>query len=121
MALQLSITNVMRKSDLSEYTGELGLELPVQFTDREGAVAQTTMPLTLSASVPCTSHAALPFDGATCFIDTTAEALVPAAITEGARQVLALDPIRVRDGGPDEDADTEAGDGLLATQGVFVP
>ena len=121
MRIRLSITNVMRKSDLSEYTGELGLDVPLALTDKEGAVAQTTMPITLSASVPCTPTPDLPFDGSTCFIDTTAEALIPGAITEGARQVLALDPIRVRDGGADEDADTETGDGVLATQGVFVP
>jgi hypothetical protein len=35
--------------------------------------------------------------------------------------VLALDPISVRDGGADEDADTPAADGVLATQGVFAP
>ena len=121
LRIRLSITNVMRKSDLSEYTGELGLDVPLALTDKEGAVAQTTMPFTLSTSVPCTPTPDLPFDGATCFIDTTAEALIPGAITEGARQILALDPDQVRDGGPDEDADTPAGEGSLATQGVFVP
>ena len=58
---------------------------------------------------------------ATCDLNTTLEALIPNAITEGARAIFALGPIKVRDGGPDEDADTPTGDGVLATQGVFVP
>jgi Tol biopolymer transport system component len=120
MALRLSITNVMRKSDLSDYPGELGVDLSLQMTDKEGAVGQTAMGFGLSATAPCTATDST-IDGATCALDTTVEALIPAAITEGARAVFELGPIRVRDGGTDEDADTPAGDGVLATQGVFVP
>ena len=120
MAIRLSLTNVMRKSDLSDYTGELGLDLSLQLTDHEGAVSQTTMGFGLSAAAPCTATAST-IDGATCDLNTTVEALVPSAITEGARSTYGLGQIKLRDGGPDEDADTPAGDGVLATQGVFVP
>ncbi len=120
MAIRLSLTNVMRKSDLSDYTGELGLDLSLQLTDHEGAVSQTTMGFDLSATAPCTPTAST-IDGATCDLNTTVKALVPNAITEGLGTILGLGPIKVRDGGPDEDADTPAGDGVLATQGVFVP
>ena len=41
--VRLSITNVMRKSDLSDYTGELGVDLSFQLTDREGSVSQTSI------------------------------------------------------------------------------
>jgi Tol biopolymer transport system component len=120
MRVRLSITNVMRKSDLSDYTGELGVDLSLQMTDKEGAVGQTAMGFGLSATAPCTATAST-IDGATCAVDTTVEALIPNAIVEGARAIFELGPIKVRDGGPDEDADTTADDGLLATQGVFVP
>jgi hypothetical protein len=120
IAIRLSLTNVMRKADLSDYTGELGLDLGLRLTDREGAVSQTTQKFGLSATVPCAATADTTLGG-NCFVDTTAEALIPAAVKEGARSVFALDPITVRDGGSDEDADTPAGDGVLATQGVFAP
>ncbi len=120
MAIRLHITNVMRKSDLSDYTGELGVDLSFQLTDREGSVSQTSMASGGSFTAPCTATVST-IDGATCAVDTTVEALIPSAITEGARAIFELGPIRVRDGGPDEDADTPAGDGMLATQGVFVP
>ena len=120
MSIATSITNVMRKSDLSDYTGELGVDLSLQLTDKEGPVSQTTMNFALSATVPCTATAST-IDGATCALNTTLEALVPNAITEGNRSMFELGPVKVRDGGSDEDADTPAGEGTLATQGVFVP
>jgi hypothetical protein len=120
LGIQLSLSNVMRKADLSDYTGELGLDLGLRLTDRQGPLAQTTQNFTVSAAVPCSATADTTLGG-NCFLDTTAEALIPSAITEGASSVLALDPITVRDGGADEDADTPAADGVLATQGVFAP
>jgi hypothetical protein len=48
------------------------------------------------------------------------QAIVPGAIPDGRRTVWELDKVRVYDGGPDEDADSED-NSLLATQGVFVP
>jgi len=83
-------------------------------------VSQTTMGFGLSAAAPCSATAST-IDGATCDVNTTVEALIPNAITEGARAIFELGQVKVRDGGPDEDADTPAGDGVLATQGVFVP
>ncbi len=118
--IRLSITNVMRNSDLSDYTGELGVDLSFQMTDREGVVTQTSMPSGGSFTAPCTATAST-IDGATCAVDTTVDALIPSAITEGARAIFELGPIEVRDGGTDGDADTPGDDGLLATQGVFVP
>ena len=47
--------------------------------------------------------------------------MIPGAAAEGTRAIWALDKLRVFDGGPDGDADTEADNSLFATQGVFVP
>ena len=49
------------------------------------------------------------------------DAVIPGRPPEDTRAVWALDPLRVYDGGPDGDADTEADNSLFATQGVFVP
>ena len=45
----------------------------------------------------------------------------PGAVKDTQRAIWALDKLRVYDGGPDEDADTEADNSLFMTQGVFVP
>jgi len=116
LRLIFRLTNVLNKSDLSDYTGILQPELVVRLTDREGFQSQTTQDFPFRYSVPCvaTDTAA----GATCALTTSAEAIVPGSITEGTRAIWALDKVRVYDGGP-------AGDGadasLFATQGIFVP
>jgi dipeptidyl aminopeptidase/acylaminoacyl peptidase len=120
VAIAMSLTNVMRKSDLSDYTGELGVDLTFQLTDREGPVAQTSQSSGGSFTAPCTGTESTT-DGGVCALNTSVEALIPNAIVEGSRAIFELGPIRVRDGGSDEDADTPAGEGTLATQGVFVP
>jgi hypothetical protein len=120
VAIAMSLTNVMRKSDLSDYTGELGVDLTFQLTDRQGTISQTSQSSGGSFTAPCTATESTT-DGAVCALNTTVEALIPNAIAEGSRAIFELGPIRVRDGGSDEDADTPAGEGTLATQGVFVP
>ncbi len=46
MKVNASITDVRRRSDFSDYTGELGLRLPLQITDRNntGAGPATVQP-----------------------------------------------------------------------------
>ena len=46
---------------------------------------------------------------------------MPGSVKDSNRAMWALDKLRVYDGGLDEDADTEAGNSLFMTQGVFVP
>jgi hypothetical protein len=118
--IRLSLSNVMRVSDLSEYTGELRASAQVRLTDRLGTVSQTTVGFPLEFDVPCTPTAAT-LDKSLCDVATTLDAVTPGAAAEGTRAVWALDQLRVYDGGPDEDADTTADNSLFATQGVFVP
>ena len=112
LGLVFRLTNVFNKSGLTDYTGVLQPELVVRLTDRQGFQSQTTQDFPFRYQVPCvaTDTAA----GATCALTTTAEAIVPGSVTEGARAIWALDKVRVYDGGP-------AGDGanasLFATQG----
>lgn len=116
-----SITDVRRRSDLSDYTGELGLRLPVRITDRNntGAGPATVSDTELGITIPCTATAASNI-GASCATLTTVEAVVPGAITENTRSIWELGKLRVDDGGPDGLAST-AGNSPFMVQGVFVP
>ena len=58
--------------------------------------------------------------GIYCSANTTADAVVPGAIKEGARAIWQLGEVEVRDGGADGQAAT-APNTLFAKQGIFVP
>jgi hypothetical protein len=126
LQIRVQITNVLRP-DRSDYPGELRLELPLRITDRfnrphpnvtgPGTVADTSF----HATVPCTTTPADALTGSTCALTSTADAILPATVREGARSVWGLGQVRLHDGGADEDADTPADNSLLAVQGIFVP
>jgi hypothetical protein len=59
--------------------------------------------------------------GATCELETTANAIVPGAVRDGERAVVQVGQIRVNDGGPDGLAATAAGNHRFAAQGVYIP
>jgi hypothetical protein len=118
--VRLSLSNVMRAADLSEYTGELHATALVRLTDRDTSVAQTTEDFPLEWDVPCVATAA-ELDKSLCDLATTLDAIVPGAAAEGTRAVWALDQVKVYDGGPDGDGATTGDNSLFATQGVFVP
>jgi hypothetical protein len=76
---------------------------------------QLTFPATCASTADTTV-------GADCNLSTTADAVVPGFIKESQHMLMeALDPVRVYDGGADEDADTLIDNTLFLTQGVFVP
>ena len=119
--MRVNLTNVMRTDDLSEYTGELRAEFTVRQTDRPDYIKQTSMDFPFGFNVPCTPTPDSSLDASTCNVFTSIRALLPGAIPEAIRTMWQLDKVRVYDGGPDEDADTEAGNAPFMTQGVFVP
>jgi hypothetical protein len=120
--IRVSITDVRKRSDLSDYTGELQLRPVLRITDRYNGPSEsepaTTQDSPFPVTVPCAATAGA--GGATCSVNTTADAVVPGAVPEGKRSVWALDSIAVTDGGPDGLAATEPNT-LFARQGVFVP
>jgi hypothetical protein len=120
VAIRFSLSNVMKASDLSEYTGELRASAQVRLTDKQGTVSSTTQDFPLEFDVPCVGTAST-VDKSLCELTTTLDAVRPGAAAEGTRAVWALDQVRVHDGGSDEDADTTADNSLFAVQGVFVP
>ena len=122
VALAVSITDVRRRSDLADYTGELQLTPLMRITDRYNGPSQsepaTTQDSPFPVTVPCAATAG-PV-GATCAVVTTFDAVVPGAVPEGKRSVWDLGAIELTDGGPDGLAAT-APNQLFAKQGVFIP
>jgi dipeptidyl aminopeptidase/acylaminoacyl peptidase len=118
--LNFSLTNVLKASDFSDYTGELRARLQTRITDRQLGVASTTVDLPYEYTIACAATAD-PAVGGSCVMNTTFDSVVPGSGYEGARGVWEFDRFRVFDGGPDGDAETAADNSLFATQGVFVP
>lgn len=123
VGFQISITDVRRQSDLSDYAGELQALLPIRATDKwngtsltDPATAQDTP---LSVPVPCMPNGDATV-GSTCNLSTTADAVLPGFVVEGKRAVWDLGKLEVRDGGPDGDADTAPNTPFLE-QGIFAP
>jgi hypothetical protein len=122
--IDASLSDVRLKSDLSDYTGELQIRLPLRLTDRVNDVDKvqpgTAQDLDFLVTIPCTptvSNTA----GSNCAVTTGANVLVPGAVSDQRRTIWEVGQVNVYDGGPDGDVDTAAGNTLFATQGVFVP
>jgi hypothetical protein len=123
LKIQLSMSDVRKKSDLSDYTGELQLLPTLRITDRLNGSAPvdpaTLTDLDFPVPVPCVSTLDTTV-GSSCSVATTADSLLPGAIVETKRTVVELAQVRVFDGGSDGLAATP-GNTLFAVQGVFVP
>ena len=74
---------------------------------------------TLAFAVPCQATVSTTI-GATCAVSTSADALAPGTVTEGARSIWQTDQVQLLDGGPDGVASTGP-NALFATQGVLIP
>ena len=59
--------------------------------------------------------------GSLCALSTSADAVVPGQVAEGARSNWELGQIKVFDGGADQDADTAGDNTLFMDEGIFVP
>jgi hypothetical protein len=123
VALALSVTDVRRKSDLADYTGELQAATTVRITDKysgpSGTEAATGSDYSFAFTAPCTATTDTTI-GASCAASTTADAVIPGSVAGGKRAVWELDRVNVLDGGPDGLASTP-GNSLFATQGLFAP
>ena len=117
-----SVTDIRKKSDLTDYTGELQAVMPLNITDRYNGALQddpATGSTTLALAIPCTATVGAG-TGSACALSTTINAINPGAVVSGARAVWELGNIRVLDGGPDGVAMTPDNT-LFADQAVFVP
>jgi hypothetical protein len=121
--VELSFTDVRRRSDLSDYTGELEADAAVRLTDRRSGSDQNTSATMTDTDFPIDfpcSATSDPNVGATCALTTSFDAVVPGAVDEGARAVWELGQMEVRDGGSDGVAATDPNT-VFARQGIFVP
>jgi PKD repeat protein len=120
--IAVSITDVidlLRGADY--YVGNLRAVIDTRITDRHNGPAADSGTVTgfpWSVDMPCAPDYGT--GGSTCSVATTANTLLPGAVVERRRAIWNLDAVHVLDGGPDGDVSTDD-NGLLATQGVFVP
>jgi DNA-binding beta-propeller fold protein YncE len=121
LRLRLSVTDVRRAIDLSDYSGELGVRIPLRITDEDSGTsgAATVSDLSLGFVAPCaaTQDATV---GGTCLLSTTVDSVAPGTLEEGKRSIWQLGSVELLDGGSDGNAST-AGNTVFARQGLFVP
>ena len=101
----LSLTDVRKRSDLSDYTGQLQVDSLVRITDSDNEVATgggsdpatvTDFPLAVPATCAATPDTSI---GGDCSVSTTLDALVPSTVKEGDRASWQLGAVQVSDGG----------------------
>jgi hypothetical protein len=119
------LRDLFRRSDMTDYAGEVRVELGIRSTDRwnspyPGGAGPGTGSFTLAWTIPC-RRTGVTTRGGDCVLGTRADALVPGLVRESARSIWQLDQVRIMDGGADLDADTAADNRLFAVQGVFIP
>jgi hypothetical protein len=117
-----SLTDVRRRSNLSDYTGQVRVNPTLRITDRyngPGEVGTVSDILTYGITVPCAATTSTTVGG-TCALTTTADAVSPGTVREARRSVWQLGQVKVYDGGADDVASTQDNT-LFAVQGVFVP
>jgi subtilisin family serine protease len=126
VSFRLTITDVRRKSDLGDYTGQIEAVIPIRITDRLNAATSQgpftqpgTVEVTFRPPVGCAATGSSTI-GATCSLVTTVEAMSGNAVPEGKRSVWGLGQVSVNDGGADGVASTTPNT-VFARQGVFVP
>ena len=123
VSITFSLTDVRRRSDLGDYTGELRLVPTLRVTDKLNGAAPTEngtmldVPFPVAVACAATANTAI---GAACTLNTTADAVLPGVVREQKRTLWEVHAVRVEDGGPDGVAGT-ADNTLFATQGVFIP
>jgi hypothetical protein len=125
VGITANITDIRRLSDLNDYTGELQGTVMLRITDRLNGPGLnevgTVSDVPFDFTIPCTATSGGGNIGSTCAVATSADAVLPGAVTEVKRTIWQMDDVRVFDGGADGQASTHGDNTLFARQGVFVP
>jgi hypothetical protein len=125
VVVEVSMSDVRKQGDLSDYTGQLRVDPGVRMTDRYNGSSNnepaTVVDIPFPIDVQCAATAS-PSVGSTCAVNTSFNAVAPSSVVDSrrARAVLQLGAVSVFDGGPDGVASTTPNT-LFARQGVFVP
>ena len=124
MKLVASATDVRALPALDDYTGELQASVRLRLTDQASGPAHdeaaTVQDFVYAFTVPCQTTIDTTV-GSTCAVATTADAIQPGTVTEGARTIWQIGQVTLFDGGPDGVASTRNGNTPFETQGVFIP
>ncbi len=128
--IELHLTDVRKTDDpATGYPFSLTLPLPLRLTDKNseccrlpGTVRDLHQHADVQVQVEAPCAPAGPGAGATCSVTTTADAVLPDFVTEGVRSIWEFfGPVRVYDSGPDGSGASTLDNGLIASQGLFVP
>jgi hypothetical protein len=121
--IAVSMTDVRRRTDLSDYSGELRATTRLRITDRYNGssptVPATAADTTFGFTVPCAATVDGTI-GAACSVTTSFDTVVPGAVPEGSRSNWELGRVALSDGGSDGLASTEPNE-PFAVQGIFIP
>lgn len=124
VAISVTVTDVRDRVTLDDYTGELQGRVVLRITDRRngdtGIDTATVSDTPYTFTVPCAATGGTANIGATCSLNTTADAITPGTVTETKRTIWQTEDVVVYDGGPDGDADTP-GNTVFLRQGIFIP
>jgi hypothetical protein len=112
-----SLTDVRNRSDLSDYVGDLQGRLALRITDRSNGTpaasspseAGTVQDLPFKFDVPCAATS--DDSGGQCAATTSANAIEPGSVRDGARAIWQIGQVTFLD----------ADGGVFADQGLFVP
>jgi hypothetical protein len=129
--ISVSITDVRKKSDGTDYVGPVLLESRIRVTDRSNVgVESGTVKDNVHLSVPlnCVATGSTTLGG-TCSANTSADSLIPGMILEQRRTIIELLSVSVKDAGPNgtgygAGCPPACGDGdekAFLNQGVFLP
>ncbi len=131
ISFNVAISDVRNNPLLTDYTGRVLLEMDLQITDNQNAAEQpepgTTQVLPFQFAVQCVATADTT-KGSTCNTLTTADAILPGAVTESKRTMWQLGQIIVKDAGPNgtglASCPPTCGDGdetEFMRTGIFIP
>jgi phosphatidylinositol-3-phosphatase len=121
--IETRLTDVRRRSDLTDYAGGIQTMLDIRLTelaDNTTHEPQTVEDLPFRVTVPCAKNDDTTV-GSTCALTTTADTVLPGAVTEQKQSIWQFRSVRVYDGGSDGNAGTANDNTLFETEGVFVP
>jgi hypothetical protein len=124
VVIHFDLSDIRKRSDLSDYTGELSARVTLRITDKQNGPfvnePGTVADLPLSTTVLCSATADTTI-GAACNTDTSVNSLIPGAVVENKRSIWEFSGVEVFDGGADADADTASDNTLFEHQGIFLP
>jgi hypothetical protein len=124
VGITASVSDVRKKSDLSDYSGQLRAIATLRITDILNGTSlfdrpATTEDVTFTFTIPCATTADTTV-GSTCATTTSVDAALAGLAREGKRAVWDVRQVDVFDGGADGVAATTPNT-LFARQGVFIP